>query len=903
MASMSTGPNRSRRISVATWCAYWTLIASPAWSLGASLDALTFGNSSSESAHNIVLSNAPTSTTILGQSSRRLNTGGQIYFDLAIDGANQNYATVRFWGGASSGVDDRIFLGDENGNFINWAQLDDGSSALVTPDRWHYATVPLPRTMTDGQSTVRLSLYAMNNNSNYSNPPPSGAQSSPTRAIYSVFSHNDSRFVVPDSVPQNSVIAPYDYGTYQKPSAAEIDQQRNTLVNLANGIATQVANMQVTNTSGLPSALLGAFDIRTGANDSATLDATHSHHINTDNLGPLRGATILAHSYKMQGGAFQNNATTLQRIAWGIDYARRAQGATGGYVDVWSPIQWTGGPNRSDASGVLEGVTHQEIAKAFLMTHADMENAGLLDQFVDDDNNAGTPVVSRRQAYTDLFREFVDFQSGAFGGWNGSNAPRDYGHAPNQDLYQVGGLAWAMEALELLNPTAFHADPATSHDIAQQVLKTRAYQAAGVTITPHNNSWWFSPAGLPLEAGGLKGGGYSSEYGQRQSEEIWDIAQFLDDPADQAPLLEMAGKSANLWQHFWYPIYRADGSFDMRLEGALNWRNSKISGTDGKSPAHFAALDMDDPAVQRMLQLLVMNDQLHLEAPRGGHFWQDGVWMMEQVEQNIRLLDELPESDYRLPHEADQSDSAWVDPVGGAVAIRHGDSHIFMALNWHHGSSGPNPVSNDIARIHEITPFDDRVATVSMNNPFGFGALSYLTYGDLVVATNAHGLLSYDLDVNWSSNWIYDLVSQSFLLVDEGSLILEPGRAVVLLLNESVQPLPGDFNGDGAVDQDDYSVWKASYGTTNQAADGNGDGAVDALDYTVWRNNFGASLNAIGSGGLTSTPVPELSGLTTAGLALVLGGLLFPRRIDRSSESLRVGNASADRRTHFGLAS
>jgi len=35
-------------------------------------------------------------------------------------------------------------------------------------------------------------------------------------------------------------------------------------------------------------------------------------------------------------------------------------------------------------------------------------------------------------------------------------------------------------------------------------------------------------------------------------------------------------------------------------------------------------------------------------------------------------------------------------------------------------ATGSDPLSNNIARIHEITPFDDRVATVKMQNPLGF---------------------------------------------------------------------------------------------------------------------------------------------------------------------------------------
>jgi hypothetical protein len=66
----------------------------------------------------------------------------------------------------------------------------------------------------------------------------------------------------------------------------------------------------------------------------------------------------------------------------------------------------------------------------------------------------------------------------------------------------------------------------------------------------------------------------------------------------------------------------------------------------------------------------------------------------------------------------------------------------------------------------------------------------------------------------------------------------------------STVALAGDYNGNGSVDQADYGVWRAGFGsavTPGSGADGNGNGAVDAADYTVWRDNLGATL-ALGSG-------------------------------------------------------
>jgi hypothetical protein len=72
---------------------------------------------------------------------------------------------------------------------------------------------------------------------------------------------------------------------------------------------------------------------------------------------------------------------------------------------------------------------------------------------------------------------------------------------------------------------------------------------------------------------------------------------------------------------------------------------------------------------------------------------------------------------------------------------------------------------------------------------------------------------------------------------------------------------PGDYNRDGDVDEDDYRVWRASFGTAGDLpADGNNNNVVDAADYAIWRNNYGTS----GSGSFLLSrierplaPVPE----------------------------------------------
>jgi len=77
--------------------------------------------------------------------------------------------------------------------------------------------------------------------------------------------------------------------------------------------------------------------------------------------------------------------------------------------------------------------------------------------------------------------------------------------------------------------------------------------------------------------------------------------------------------------------------------------------------------------------------------------------------------------------------------------------------------------------------------------------------------------------------------------------------------------LPGDADRNGAVQQADYDIWRASFGSNTQlAADHNKNGIVDSADYVIWRDNLGLSA---GSGGAIATPEP--SAATTVSIALM----------------------------------
>jgi hypothetical protein len=92
---------------------------------------------------------------------------------------------------------------------------------------------------------------------------------------------------------------------------------------------------------------------------------------------------------------------------------------------------------------------------------------------------------------------------------------------------------------------------------------------------------------------------------------------------------------------------------------------------------------------------------------------------------------------------------------------------------------------------------------------------------------------------------------------------------------------PGDFDGDGNVDGDDFGIWQMNFPTASGAmpsqGDADGDGDVDGADFVVWQTNF-----PFPSGSEAST-VPEPRSLVLLLLAST-AAVLYHGRVFRSMQ-------------------
>ncbi len=129
----------------------------------------------------------------------------------------------------------------------------------------------------------------------------------------------------------------------------------------------------------------------------------------------------------------------------------------------------------------------------------------------------------------------------------------------------------------------------------------------------------------------------------------------------------------------------------------------------------------------------------------------------------------------------------------------------------------------------------------------------------------------------------------------DGNIYIVDIGGQVFRIDTAIQ-IPGDYNGNDVVDDADFDLWKANFGSTiSLSADGNADGVVNLADYTLWRDNRGRQLPGAAAAG---KQIPEPTTAALAGgtlLALCLGRVLAGRSAWRFGSTCGVQLADVTR--------
>lgn len=109
---------------------------------------------------------------------------------------------------------------------------------------------------------------------------------------------------------------------------------------------------------------------------------------------------------------------------------------------------------------------------------------------------------------------------------------------------------------------------------------------------------------------------------------------------------------------------------------------------------------------------------------------------------------------------------------------------MYLALNWRRGfTDGVADLQharvNNIARIHLTRSDYDRIATIVMDSPFGFGRFYELEYGPYVVGMNLSADAQFDLPGFGSGDVAYELISRQRVGAATASPV-PPGQTRVL---------------------------------------------------------------------------------------------------------------------------
>lgn len=692
-------------------------------SVGSNLDFIQLGDEISEVKHNVAAHRTRITTGGLRELCRQIEPGGEIAFTLRCDPTTQNYLTVKLWGSDTQPC--LLFFADEAGKRYGSylgeiPEIAYNRGEPEFPERFVYATVPIPRELTEGKTQVRLKLVAIGSVAPYA---PIEQRERPlsnlSRGIYRIYIHTNP-FFMPEldekqGKPPSSKMKPH------KPLSELIILNRKQIDDAVERLLqSQIYGLrwkERIEKGEIPSVAWGATvraNLPTNLTGQVFLDWL-AQRTTDGNCADFGIVGIYARAYTWNGSKFYRNPELIDRIVAALDYFARAQGTNGGFT----ARQWIGVPNRGHGWSCIEGYGTRWLARAFLEVADVLKAKGILDEPIDDDNDPNTSPLPRHKVYARMFALHRDYL-----------VREARGHATNQDLFQIQSMWLCNEALRHLAP-----QEAWSREKALEFV----YSAVG--LAPDLlGGFWVSPKGLPLEPWGTLGGGYCGNYGIGCVHLICEMAELTDDEK----VKEQALKAIEAFSHFYYPDITADGFRCWRREEVISARNNFSPGRVDYPVNFYAAAVLKSPIALRAFQLWLEdgNEPSPLDW-RNAHFVNMTLGRLYSARYFEQLLTKkMPSVNVRLFMESGQPDMAWVDEWGHAVAVRHKDgSKLYASLQWRRGfkpgGRSPNHVRvNNLARIHYTTPIIDRIATILMEAPYGFGKLYICRYGPYFIAMN-----------------------------------------------------------------------------------------------------------------------------------------------------------------------
>ncbi|WP_286247809.1 Tat pathway signal sequence domain protein [Streptomyces graminofaciens] len=310
----------------------------------------------------------------------------------------------------------------------------------------------------------------------------------------------------------------------------------------------------------------------------------------------------------------------------------------------------------------------------------------------------------RRAAYTDMLKSSRDY-------WR-----QHFPHYTNQSQICAIGLYQANRGLRLLDPDlALPEDKA--RDYMYQSLGMKPYLGRedkdGNPTKPLGETYHqVTKAGLTRELG------YVGSYGEVID---WLVMMYESvtrgHDAQEAPeLREQMVKIIKARGRFRVVDVDETGARVSRIETVIGWRNEVYPGeiayasrTAWDSHPVMSAAVFKDPDIVGWTQEMVDDGQFYRQLDLLiNHTWtRVGLAALRLVSRDWDAFQALANRPARIPTAWEQPDFVFADEENGCLAVKNGEELLFASLYWRSRQG-----VNNYARIHHLTPVDQRSATV-----------------------------------------------------------------------------------------------------------------------------------------------------------------------------------------------
>ncbi len=337
-----------------------------------------------------------------------------------------------------------------------------------------------------------------------------------------------------------------------------------------------------------------------------------------------------------------------------------------------------------------------------------------LDEKIDD--GAGGK-ISRREAYAGmlLYSRILNQKS-----------RRQYSNQTMiKDLY---GIYYANKALQDLGSKDAFDEPVALHYLYEAVGIQPWLDSDGEDGKPvknlGDNYWQLTEKGLTKELG------FVGNYGEviDWCATIYDATRPQPELPGDEKIKAQLDKIALARSYFRYPMLDDDKYTAMRQEVVVGWRDAHYPGDvtyaqrpswDG-GPLQAATATLNPRLIGFVQQMFDDNQYFYTIKERmkdNGFRVTNGLL---EVPEQYEIAKAQKPTNYKLPMSWDQPDFIFSDEDDGVIAIKNGKEIFYASLYWR----ARNAINN-LAKVHDITPNYDRVATVKIEEQFDSSGLYY----------------------------------------------------------------------------------------------------------------------------------------------------------------------------------